>query len=74
MIGDFMANGKRNIIRTRDYAMVRIIQGVTKSGPHKSRKAYNRQESNKADCLEDYGIESEDGGPAYASGSIQSDG
>lgn len=34
--------GKR--IRTRDYAMVRIIQGVTKSGPHRSKKEYNRQQ------------------------------
>jgi len=24
--------------------MVRIIQGVTKSGPHRSKKEYNRQE------------------------------
>jgi len=72
--GGFMANGKRNIIRTRDYAMVRIIQGVTKSGPHKSRKAYNRQESNKADCIEDYGTEEENSWSADASGSLQSDG
>jgi len=62
---------KKKIYTGRDYLMVRLIQGVTKSGAHKSRKAYNRQESNKEDCLEDLGIESENGGSADASGSLQ---
>ncbi len=53
MTGGFMANGKRNIIRTRDYAMVRIIQGVTKSGPHRSSREYSRKIAKSVDSYED---------------------
>ena len=55
----------------RDWNLVSLLKGATKSGPHRSRKAYDRKACNKEDCLEDFSIEEENGGSADASGSLQ---
>lgn len=55
-----MASNKKKVYTGRDWNLVNLLKGATKSGPHRSRKAYDRKACIAEDKEEDHGMEEEE--------------